>query len=292
MGDQVFGPYRLVSRLGQGGMGEVWRALDTRKDRQVALKILGSWVGDDPDYAHRFRREAALAARLNAPNVVPIHDYGEIDGRLFIDMPLVDGTDLDRLIEREGPLPPARAVGIVDQVADALDVAHRAGLVHRDVKPSNTLVTHPRADRDFVYLIDFGIARAVGSTSISQTGSVIGTPAYMAPERFEGDGDHRGDVYALACMFYAALTGLPPFDPPEKHLVGFVYAHLHAPPPRPSRENPAVPAAFDAVIARGMAKSPDDRYPSAGELAAAARAALADAARRAEARPSSAPALG
>ena len=130
MGDQVFGPYRLVSRLGQGGMGEVWRALDTRKDRQVALKILGSWVGDDPDYARRFRREAALAARLNAPNVVPIHDYGEIDGRLFIDMPLVDGTDLDRLIEREGPLPPARAVGIVDQVADALDVAHRAGLVH------------------------------------------------------------------------------------------------------------------------------------------------------------------
>jgi serine/threonine protein kinase len=234
-------------------------------------------VGDDPDYARRFRREAALAARLNAPNIVPIHDYGEIDGQLFIDMPLVDGTDLDGLVDREGPLAPARAVGIVDQVADALDVAHRAGLVHRDVKPSNTLVTQPRADRDFVYLIDFGIARAVDSTTISRAGSVIGTPAYMAPERFEGDGDHRGDVYALACMLYAALTGRPPFEPPEKHLVGFVYAHLHAPPPRPSQHNPAVPGAFDAVIARGMAKNPDDRYPSAGALAAAARAALLDA---------------
>lgn len=278
MGDRVFGPYRLLSRLGQGGMGEVWRALDTRKDRRVALKILGSWVGDDPDYARRFRREAALAARLNAPNIVPIHDYGEIDGQLFIDMPLVAGTDLEQLIEREGPLPPARAVGILDQVADALDIAHRAGLVHRDVKPSNTLVTHPRADRDFVYLIDFGIARALGSISISQTGSVIGTPAYMAPERFEGDGDHRGDVYALACMLYTALTGRPPFEPPEKNLVGYVYAHLHAPPPRPSRHNPAVPDAFDAVVARGMAKQPDDRYSSAGELAAAARAALLAAA--------------
>ena len=234
-------------------------------------------MGDDPDYARRFRREAALAARLNAPNIVPIHDYGEIDGQLFIDMPLVDGTDLDGLVDREGPLAPARAVGIVDQVADALDVAHRAGLVHRDVKPSNTLVTQPRADRDFVYLIDFGIARAVDSTTISRAGSVIGTPAYMAPERFEGDGDHRGDVYALACMLYAALTGRPPFEPPEKHLVGFVYAHLHAPPPRPSQHNPAVPGAFDAVIARGMAKNPDDRYPSAGALAAAARAALLDA---------------
>jgi serine/threonine protein kinase len=277
MGDRVFGPYRLLSQLGQGGMGEVWRALDTRKDREIALKILGSWVGDDPDYARRFRREAALAARLNAPNIVPIHDYGEIDGQLFIDMPLVDGTDLDGLVDREGPLAPARAVGIVDQVADALDVAHRAGLVHRDVKPSNTLVTQPRADRDFVYLIDFGIARAVDSTTISRAGSVIGTPAYMAPERFDGDGDHRGDVYALACMLYAALTGRPPFEPPEKHLVGFVYAHLHAPPPRPSQHNPAVPGAFDAVIARGMAKNPDDRYPSAGALAAAARAALLDA---------------
>ena len=211
---EVFGPYRLDTLIGRGGMGEVHRAYDTRRERFVALKRLLRELAADEQYRSRFQRESALAAKLNDPHIVPIHDYGEIDGQLFIDMPLVDGTDLDGLVDREGPLAPARAVGIVDQVADALDVAHGAGLVHRDVKPSNTLITHPRADRDFVYLIDFGIARAVGSTSISQTGSVIGTPAYMAPERFEGDGDHRGDVYALACMLYAALTGRPPFEPP------------------------------------------------------------------------------
>lgn len=137
MTSEAFGPYRLLTLLGRGGMGEVWRAVDVRKDREVALKVLGAWLGGDEDFARRFKREAALVARLNAPNIIPVHDYGEIDGRLFIDMPLVDGIDLSELIGRDGPLPVARVVDIVGQVANALTAAHQAGLEHRDVKPSN-----------------------------------------------------------------------------------------------------------------------------------------------------------
>jgi serine/threonine protein kinase len=162
--EAVFGPYRLLELLGQGGMGEVWRAHDTRKDRDIALKVLGAWLGSEEGYARRFRREAALAARLNTPNIIPIHDYGDIDGRLFIEMPLVDGYDLEQLLRREGPLSLQRAVWIIDQVADALDVAHAAGLVHRDVKPSNILIT-TRRGRDVVYLIDLGIAAAAEATT-------------------------------------------------------------------------------------------------------------------------------
>ncbi len=271
----VFGHYRLLTLLGRGGMGEVWRAHDTRKDRQIALKVLGAWLGAEPDYARRFRREAALAARLNSPNIIAIHDYGEIEGRLFIEMPLIEGVDMDALLAREGPLPPARAVGIIEQVADALDIAHEAGLVHRDVKPSNVLVA-TRRGRDFAYLIDFGIARSLDSTSLSHTGAVVGTLAYMAPERFEREGDHRGDVYALACVLHTALTGRPPFTAPTGAFpLGFYLdAHRSQSPPRPSRLVPEVPAGFDTTIARGMAKQPADRYRTAGELATAAHAAL------------------
>lgn len=264
-----FGPYRLESLLGRGGMGEVWRAVDTSQgDRVVALKVLGSWLGGDEDFAHRFRRESALAAKLTGPHIVPIHRYGEIDGRLFIDMPLIDGTDLNALLERGGPLPPERAVAIVDQVADALDTAHRGGLVHRDVKPTNVLIT----SRDFAYLIDFGIARAVDGTKFSLSGAVVGTPDYMAPERFDGGGDHRSDVYALGCVLYEALTGRAPF--PTAGLLASMKAHHAEPPPRPSTHRPGLPAALDDVVARGMAKNPEDRFPTAGALAAAARAAL------------------
>lgn len=272
---QAFGNYRLLSLLGRGGMGEVWRAHDTRKDREVAVKVLGAWLGADPDYARRFRREAALAARLNAPNILPIHDYGDVDGRLYIEMPLVEGIDLDALLRRDGSLPASRAVAIIDQMADALDAAHRAGLVHRDVKPSNVLIAN-RRNRDIVYLIDFGIASAVGSTTISTIAAAAGTPAYMAPERFVGEGDHRGDLYALACVLYAALTGRPPFVAPSgAYQVGYyLNAHQNLSPTPPSEANAAVPATFDEVIARGMAKDPDDRYPTAGDLAAAASAAL------------------
>ncbi|WP_232665839.1 protein kinase domain-containing protein [Pseudonocardia sp. TRM90224] len=262
----------LESMLGRGGMGEVWRAVDTSQDdRVVALKVLGSWLAGDGDFYRRFRRESALAAKLTGPHIVPIHRYGEIDGRLFIDMALIDGTDLGALLER-GALPPQRALTIVDHIADALDTAHDAGLVHRDIKPTNVLVTS-RKNRDHAYLIDFGIAHAVDGTKISLSGAVIGTPKYMAPERFDGDGDHRSDVYALGCVLYETLTGQPPFDCPS--LLAYLKAHHTAPPPLLSAQRPDLPAALDDVIARAMAKAPTDRYPTAGELAAAAHAALA-----------------
>ncbi|WP_409329808.1 protein kinase domain-containing protein [Trujillonella humicola] len=273
-----FGPYELAEILGVGGMGEVWRARDTRRDRWVALKLLPAQLNADREFANRFRRESHVAARLREPHVIPIHDYGEIDGRLFIDMRLVDGQDLGRLLQ-DGPLPPARAVALLGQVADALQAAHDDGLVHRDVKPGNVLVTRS----DFVYVVDFGIARSVGSTSTSltMTGATVGTLDYMAPERFTNQPlDGRVDVYSLACVLAEAVTARRPFR--GEDLPALLYAHLYTDPPRPSEVVPGVPAALDEVVARGMAKRPEDRYDTPGELMAAARSALtgAPAARR------------
>src|SRR6202023_830334 len=174
-----FGRYRLIELLGRGGMGEVWRAHDTRTDRVVAVKVLPAHFAQDSTFEQRFRREAHAAARLNNPHVVPIHDYGEIDGRLYVDMRLIEGRDLQTVLAA-GPIDPARAVGIIEQVAKALNAAHKVGLVHRDVKPSNILL----AEDDFAYLIDFGIARGTDETGLTGTGNVIGTWPYMAPERF------------------------------------------------------------------------------------------------------------
>ncbi|MGE3288388.1 MAG: serine/threonine-protein kinase [Pseudonocardia sp.] len=273
MSGDAFGPYRLEARLGRGAMGEVWRAVDTSQgNRVVALKLLGAWLGGDEDFARRFRNESGLAARLSGPNIIPIHRYGEIDGRLYIDMPLVDGTDLGEIVERDGPLAPERVVRIVEQVADALDTAHRAGMVHRDVKPSNILLTG-RPGRDFAYLIDFGLARAMDGARISLSGTVVGTPHYMAPERFDGKGDHRSDVYALACVLHEALTGRRPYE--VETLWAHMKAHRETPPPVPSRLVAGLPRGFDDVVARGMAKDPADRHPDAVALADAAREALA-----------------
>lgn len=267
-----FGRYRLIELLGRGGMGEVWRAYDTGTDRIVALKLLPAHLAEDPSFEQRFRREAHSAARLNNAHIVPIHDYGEIDGRLYVDMALIDGHDLAGEIAG-GPLAPARAAAIVEQIALALQAAHKTGLVHRDIKPSNILI----GDDDTAYLIDFGIARSAVDARLTGTDNTIGTWAYMAPERFTTDDvDPRSDTYALACVLYEALTGTKPFpgDSMERQVTG----HLHNPPPRPSATRADLPPAFDAVVAVGMAKDPQQRFQTAPELAAAVRGALGGAA--------------
>ncbi|WP_257881140.1 serine/threonine-protein kinase [Gordonia terrae] len=261
-GDRL-GPYIIEGLIGRGGMGEVYRATDTRKDRVVALKVLGPQVADDPAFRDRFHRESRVAARLNDPHVIPIHDWGEIDGRLFIDMRLVDGRDLRTLLLEDGPLPPDRALRIIGQIGDALDAAHRSGLVHRDVKPDNILVD----DRDFAYLVDFGLAQADTDTRFTSTGTAVGSFGYMAPERFGDDAvGPPADVYALACVLFECLAGTHPFASATT-IERLIAAHLTAPPPR-------LGAAVDHVIARGMAKDPAQRQHSSAELVADAGAAL------------------
>ncbi|MGY1769611.1 serine/threonine-protein kinase [Blastococcus sp. SYSU D00813] len=281
-----FGPYRVLGVLGRGGMGQVLRAHDAEHQRDVALKLLPAQWAADEHYRERFRREAQIAARLNEPHVVPIHRYGEIEGQLFLDMRLVEGEDLGSLLARSGPLAPARAVDVVGQVARALDAAHAGGLVHRDVKPSNVLLVG-RADggdlagsapgEDFAYLADFGIARVAAEATgpgLTGTGLAVGSTDYMAPERFTREPlDGRADVYSLACVLFELLTGRRPFAPGDP--MGLMYAHLHEEPPAPSGLRPGVPAALDAVVLRGLAKDREQRWPSAGAMAAAAREALA-----------------
>jgi YVTN family beta-propeller protein len=265
-----FGHYRLESLLGTGGMGEVYRAHDNRHDRDVAVKLLPEVLAGDQEYIERFRRESRVAARLREPHVIPIHDFGEIDGRLYIDMRLVDGTDIGKAL-RDGPMPATRAVALISQVADALDAAHEDGLVHRDVKPTNVLIT----PNDFVYVVDFGIARSIGSagTSLTVTGAAIGTLDYMAPERFTMSGiDRRTDVYSLTCLLHECLTTERPFS--GRDLPSLMYAHLFDPPPRPSELVEGISPALDEVVRRGMAKEPADRFPTAGAFAAAARDAV------------------
>src|SRR6201997_3633029 len=249
-------------------MGEVWRAHDTVTDRIVAVKVLPAHLADDKTFAERFRREAHAAARLNNPHVIPIHTYGEIDGRLYVDMRLIEGRDLQSVLA-DGPLDPARAVRIIEQVAKALHAAHKIGLVHRDVKPSNILLDK----NDFAYLIDFGIARGADETRLTGTGSIIGSWHYMSPERLQaGQVDARADIYALACVLYECLTGSPPY--PGDNLEQQITAHLTAAPPRPSSTDPNIPKQVDQVIATGMAKKPDDRYRTTVELANAAHDAI------------------
>jgi serine/threonine protein kinase, bacterial len=271
--EDSFGNYQLIELLGRGGMGEVWRAHDTVIDRIVAIKILPAEISKDEVFQQRFRREAHAAARLRSPHIVPIHTHGEIDGRLFVEMGLIEGRDLQSMLD-VGPLPPARAVSIIEQIAKALNAAHKVGLLHRDVKPSNILID----DDGDAYLIDFGIALAVGDRGLTTVGDVIGTFHYMAPERFKTQDpsappiDARSDIYALACVLYECLTAEHAFrgDSLEQQIGN----HLVSPPPRPSTTNPGLPRAFDNVIAKGMAKKPSERYETAVELARAARNAV------------------
>ncbi|MGE3286153.1 MAG: serine/threonine-protein kinase [Pseudonocardia sp.] len=278
----VFGTYELRLLLGRGGMGEVYRAYDRSHQREVAVKLLIESLSKDREYRARFEREARIAAGLREQHIIPIHRFGEIDNRLFIDMRLVDGEDLGKLLAREGALAPGRAVRIAAQVAAALDAAHLAGLVHRDVKPANVLIARTAtAAADSVYLADFGIARAgdAGTNErLTMTGVTIGTPDYMAPERFtDGTADHRADIYALGCMLYEMLSGHKPFA--AEGVLALAYKHVNEEAPRLCAARPDLPRALDEVVHRSMAKDPVHRYRSAGELAAAAEAALAPAGR-------------
>src|ERR1700722_4053474 len=252
-------------------MGEVYKAYDTHRERYVALKLLPQDLSADEDYLRRFKRESYVAARLREQHAIPIYDYGEIDGRLFIVMRLVDGADLGSLLQEEGRIAPQRAVDLISQVAEALDAAHADHLVHRDIRPSNILVT----SSDFVYVVDFGIARPAGGRQAAPAadGPAPGTLNYMAPERFAEDAvDGRADVYSLACVLYECLTGAPPFT--GKDLPALIYAHLYTSPPQASAIAEGTGPAWDEAIARGLCKDPADRFPTAGMLGEAAREAL------------------
>jgi serine/threonine-protein kinase len=272
-GEQIAG-YRLERLLGRGGMGEVYLATHESLGRKVALKLLPVELGSKEHFRQRFLAESRQAASLDHPHIVPIYEAGEAAGRLFIAMRYVEGSDLGSLIERDGPLDPGRALGLLRGIADALDAAHDRGLVHRDVKPGNILVALAARGGEHAYLADFGLVKQLGSGGdFTQSGQLLGSVGYVAPEQIEGRPiDRRADVYSLACVLFEAVTGRPPFV--GERDVATLWAHLQAPRPRPSEIRPEL-AALDAVIAKGMAVEAAERYATAGELVAAADDVLA-----------------
>ncbi|MFD0000601.1 serine/threonine-protein kinase [Nocardia sp. NPDC127526] len=272
----IFAGYRIERKLGAGGMGTVYLAQHPRLPRKDALKVLADGRGRDGDFRNRFLREAEIAARLDHPNLVTVRDRGEEGELLWIAMRYVDGIDLAELIARgREALGPERVVHIVSEAAKGLDEIHRAGLLHRDVKPGNILVDERAGAADRVFVTDFGIARAATDSTIdARSAGVTGTLAYAAPEQLRGGRtDRRADVYSLGCTLYHLLTGSPPF--PRETVGAVMYAHLNEPPPRPTARNPRLAPGFDAVVARALAKNPGDRFADCGELAAAAQVALA-----------------
>ncbi|MFI1238246.1 serine/threonine-protein kinase [Nocardia salmonicida] len=273
MAGSMFGRYEIRRLLGVGGMGEVYEAYDTSKNRVVALKMLNRELATDPTFVQRFRRESHAMASVQEPHVIPVHDWGEVDGVLYIDMRLVKGVDLKERLQQYGRLTPVEAVQVVEQIAFALDAAHEIGLVHRDVKPANILLT----GNLFAYLVDFGIAHTATDPQLTSAGSAVGSMAYMAPERFESvPMSPSVDTYALTCVLYECLVGRVPY--PVNSLAGAIGSHQMAPAPRPSAADSTL-ATFDPVVERGMAKRPDQRYATPVDLARAARAALIQAER-------------
>lgn len=274
-----FAAYRIESVLGRGGMGVVYVAEDLGLKRRVALKVLASDLAADERFRNRFVRESQLAASLEHPNIVPIHEAGEVEGVLYIAMRYVEGTDLRALLRAEGALEPGRATAILIQLASALDAAHARGLVHRDVKPANVLLaTRSEGDEtEHVYLSDFGLTKRTTSDSgITATGQFVGTLDYAAPEQFQGKPlDARTDVYSLGCLFYECLAGHTPF--PRESDAALMYAHLMEPPPPLSSQRREIPESIDPIVARATAKKPADRYDSAGAFAAEVRKVLAPA---------------
>lgn len=270
----VVSGYRIERVLGRGGMGAVYLVANPELPRREALKLMSVDLSRDPGFRARFLREAEVASRLEHPNIVPIYRRGETDeGQLWISMQFVDGTDADD--ETQGNrMPPARAVHIIGEVAKALDYAHRNGVIHRDVKPANFLLSGPASPEERVLLADFGIARALTDASLTGTGEMVATLAYAAPEVINGDpATGAADQYSLACALFRMLTGHTPFADAESQ-PAVMMAHLQRPAPPPSKTAPWLPPALDAVIATGLAKDPRQRYPSCGQFVDSARAAL------------------
>jgi serine/threonine-protein kinase len=262
--------YRIESVIGRGGMSVVYLAEHARLGRKVALKVLAPELAGSERFHDRFLRESKLAASIDHPNIVPIYDADEAEGVLYIAMRYVEGSDLKQAIRDQGRLEPLRTSVIVDQVASALDAAHARGLVHRDVKPANVLLTHD----DHAYVSDFGLTkRAVSVSGLTETGQLIGTIDYVAPEQIKGDPvDHRADVYSLGCLLFECLTGHAPY--PRDIEVGVLWAHVETPPPSVTRERPDLPSEVDDVVALAMAKDPAERTAVAGGVAAGFRSAL------------------
>jgi serine/threonine protein kinase len=268
-----FAGYRIERRLGRGGMGVLYLAVEPGLERRVALKLIAPEAASDEVFARRFAEESRIAASIEHPNVVPIYAAGEEAGVPFIAMRYVAGADLARRLTREGRLSPQVVVDLIAQIGNGLDAIHAAGLIHRDVKPANVLLSGDEGGAH-AYITDFGVARNVATESgLTQTGRFVGTLDYVAPEQISGGAiDARVDVYALGCLLFKLLTGEVPF--PKEGDAARLYAHLNDPPPAPSLYVPEVSMALDDVVIRAMSKSPDDRYPSAGDLGRAAQAAL------------------
>ena len=273
---EELGGHRMVGVLGVGGMGTVYLAEEPSGER-VALKVLSSDIAADDSFRRRFLREAGYARSVEHPGIVRVRAAGEDRGLLFIAMDYVDGADLRKVLERERPLDPARAVGLLMQIAEALDAVHAAGLIHRDVKPGNCIVAgSPPAER--ALLTDFGVSRnpATDSAALTVAGEFVGTHLYTAPEQLFGDPDPRADIYSLGCVLHECLAGLPPF--PFEDVAAVLEAHVDMPPPRLTDLRPDLPESLAAAVARSLAKAPGDRFGSCVELIAAAAEGLEDGA--------------
>ena len=265
---KTLGQYRIISEIGHGGMGTVYKALDSSRNRYVALKVLSPFLQANPEFLKRFHREADAAARLRHPNIIKIYEAGQIEGQSFIAMEYMDGGSLHDHLQKGRPLDRNTVINIVSQIALALDYAHSHGVIHRDLKPSNILFTHDGR----AILSDFGIAKTFASSLITETGSILGTPYYMSPEQAMGlrEVDHRSDIYSLGVLCYEMLTGSVPFDRTTSHAI--LHAHIYEAPPPLRQINPQIPRSVEEVVLRALEKDPRARYHTASELDANLRA--------------------